>query len=200
MKTSWLTDRKRELFWGKVDKQGPLPDRTDPLVTAPPTPCWIWTAALSEAGYGAFTPPEEIRRGNTAAAHRISYMEIEGGIEEGLEMDHLCRNRTCVNPEHLEAVTRQENLLRGETVSAMRSRITHCPQGHEYTADNTAISTRNQRSCRTCKRGRVAATKKAGLPLGDPRHGTTNGYYNHGCRCEDCRTAAARDRKEKRSN
>jgi len=84
------------------------------------------------------------------SAHRLSYETEIGPIPEGLELDHLCRVRSCVNPLHLEPVTHQENVRRGEGANFWRNK-THCPQGHEYTEENTGISNRNNEKCRYCR-------------------------------------------------
>lgn len=85
-------------------------------------------------------------------AHRVAYMLFRGAIPEGKQLDHLCRTRHCVNPDHLEAVTVKENLLRGESWSGVNHRKTHCKQGHEFSVENTAIRSGGGRTCRTCKR------------------------------------------------
>lgn len=149
---TWLNEDQRHRFWEKVNKDGPLPDFSDPLVTAPATPCWIWEAALSN-GYGVFHPPAP-RRGKTGYAHRISYLESGRGIPERWHLDHLCRRRECVNPEHLEPVTHRENILRGSTWAREKAQKTHCPRDHEYTPENTQVSARGQRKCLACHRDR----------------------------------------------
>lgn len=83
-------------------------------------------------------------------AHRVAYEHLVGPIPSGMQIDHLCRNRGCFNPEHLEPVTPRENILRSV------AHITHCPQGHEYTAQNTGY-TGNRRYCRECKRAKALA-------------------------------------------
>lgn len=132
---SWMDDGARTRFWAKVDLNGPRPDLTDPLITAPDTPCWVWTAAKHH-GYGVFTPHPH-RRGLTSVAHRLAYMEEVAPIPAGMEIDHLCRNHACVNPEHLEAVTRSTNQRRGDGMAGRRSRKTHCPAGHPYDERHT---------------------------------------------------------------
>ena len=87
-----------------------------------------------------------------SATHRVIWTAERGPIPAGLDIDHLCRTRACCNPDHLEPVTRQVNLLRGETTTAARAAITHCPRGHEYTPENTRTSKLGQRECRECRR------------------------------------------------
>lgn len=110
--------------------------------------CWIWTASLKPNGYGQFRPS---RRENVYA-HRWAYEWLIAEIPAGLHLDHLCRNRRCVNPWHLEPVTTLVNNHRGETNAAK----THCPQGHEYTEENTA-RTGGRRYCITCRTARNRA-------------------------------------------
>jgi hypothetical protein len=109
------------------------------------TGCWLWTGKRDTSGYGRFTVD-----GKSVAAHRWFYELIHGPVDSALDMDHLCRVRACVNPSHVEPVTRSENLLRGE-----RGRPTHCPQGHPMTDDNVYVSRAWRglsppRRCRTC--------------------------------------------------
>ena len=103
--------------------------------------CWLWTAAKSN-GYGDFG-----FNGKLVKAHRFSYELFKGDIPEGLTIDHLCRNRACVNPEHLEPVTNKINILRGISFSAINAKKTHCPQGHAYTGVKDYLG---RRICRTC--------------------------------------------------
>ncbi|MCC5574563.1 HNH endonuclease [Microtetraspora sp. AC03309] len=108
--------------------------------------CWDWTGTIQSAGYGMTT-----LHGRRMLSHRASLTIWAPGMSlDGLQVDHLCRNKTCVNPWHLEPVTQAENLRRqGEAV-------THCPSGHEYTPENTYRSPKqpNCRRCRTCARER----------------------------------------------
>jgi len=112
------------------------------------TGCWAWTDALGIHGYGYLKVDGKRRR-----AHRLAYNHFVGPIPAGLVLDHLCRNRGCVNPAHLEAVTQKVNANRGLTGANMRNK-THCPKGHEYTPENTRIVS-GSRHCRTCHRARA---------------------------------------------
>jgi hypothetical protein len=117
----------------------------------PNSGCWLWDGAINRDGYGNFWLPRQ-RRG--IGAHRLSYILAVGPVPDGLEIDHLCRMRCCVNPEHMEPVTKAENARRG-IVGHNSSAKTHCPQGHAYTADNLVkIRTRSRtnRICLTCSR------------------------------------------------
>lgn len=118
--------------------------------------CWLWTGALNWGGYGAVvrgTRPNQRRW----MAHRFVYEIFVGPIPEGLDIDHLCRVRHCVNPDHLEPVTRRENLLRGQTVTAMRAAQTHCVNGHEFTTQNTYRYSDGTRKCRACRASQMRA-------------------------------------------
>lgn len=109
--------------------------------------CWVWYGPLDRDGYGRCY----IKHPRQQRAHRTVWTLLIGPIPEGLMMDHLCRNRRCVNPEHLEIVTPRVNVLRGDTVTSRNLRKTHCPQGHPYSEENTGYTGRS-RWCRTCKR------------------------------------------------
>jgi hypothetical protein len=107
--------------------------------------CWNWLAQLNEGGYGRFS-----YRLKMVAAHRWIFEHVNGPIPDGLQVDHLCRNRRCVNPAHMEAVTGQVNTLRGETRAARNAAKTHCPQGHHLEDVN------GRRICRPCLRAAQA--------------------------------------------
>lgn len=128
-------------FWSKVDKNGPVPAYAPHL-----GPCWLWIARLYRNGYGRFTIG-----GRPLLAHRWLYEQENGPIPTNLECDHLCRVRSCVRLSHIELVTRRENLLRGETVVARNTRVTHCPQGHPYDEENTYPIPSGGRGCRACR-------------------------------------------------
>ena len=109
-----------------------------------PNECWGWSGGKSPNGRGRF------RNRN---AYVVSYELFVGPIPDKLTIDHLCRNPECSNPKHLEAVTQQVNTLRGVGPSALNAKKTHCPQGHEYTPENTYYRGKNHsRRCRTCNR------------------------------------------------
>lgn len=114
--------------------------------------CWIWKLRLDKDGYGQISVKNRKR-----GAHRVSYETFVGEVPEGLVIDHLCRVRACVNPEHLEAVTDEVNRERGEWFIAVNAAKTHCKNGHELSGDNLIIkiNARNesgfQRQCRACR-------------------------------------------------
>lgn len=146
------SDLKR--FWDKVDKES---GDIHPVLE---TRCWLWTAGLSEKGYGTFR-----FNGRMQKAHRLTYELRYGEIPKGLEPDHLCSNRRCIRPEHLEAVTHRENIHRSNGIAAKNAKKTHCLNDHEFDNDNTYFNkTSGSRQCRQCRKDRTAAID-AGLPL-----------------------------------
>lgn len=120
-----------ERFWAKVHKT--------------PT-CWNWTGA-SNRGYGyiGLGPGK-----GQDVAHRVAYRLLVGPIPDGLTIDHLCRNRGCVNPDHMEPVTTKVNVLRGVGRTARQARQTHCKRGHPFDLFNTYYNNRGNRSCKAC--------------------------------------------------
>jgi hypothetical protein len=135
-----MSDAKAHRFWAKVVKQA--------------TPCWTWTAGQLNGGYGQF----KLSADSVVSAHRFAYELVRGPIPDGLTIDHLCKNRLCVNPEHLEAVTMGDNIRRA--TSSNREK-THCANGHEYNSENTIFTKqRGNAKHRICKICRNAAAKR----------------------------------------
>ncbi len=132
-------------FWDKV-RIGAAPSIRPDL-----GPCWLWVACLVD-GYG------RVYRGKDTSdrAHRWAYEQLIGMIPSGLQTDHLCRVRACVNPSHMEPVTPSVNTLRGQTIPARNKRVTHCPRGHPYDETNTYRGQNpygdGYRKCRACRR------------------------------------------------
>lgn len=119
----------QERFWSKVEQVGNVCE------------CWPWSGSKRN-GYGLF------RNGRVVSAHRFAYEDVIGKIPRGLTLDHLCMNRACCNPFHLEPVTKGVNTLRGNAASAINARKTLCFRGHEL------VQVKRQRYCRTCNRQR----------------------------------------------
>ena len=131
----WPKQSEAERFYSKVEKG---------------ETCWIWKGAKHPQGYGVFRS-----QGRLILAHRFSYMLAKGPLLPRKEIDHLCQNPSCVNPGHLELVTRHENIIRGvgPAVTAARQRSkTHCPKGHRYDLINTQFRKDGRRRCRECRR------------------------------------------------
>lgn len=138
----------------------PAIERFNARVTPGPNGCLEWTGGLNGVGYGQFYKGRtSLDQTGKTYAHRWAYEQFVGPIPEGMHLDHLCRNRKCVNTDHLEPVTPRENLLRGESPSAHHAKKTHCPAGHPYAGDNLYIHpTKRMRFCRTC--GRAQAQRR----------------------------------------
>lgn len=137
--------------WAKVDTYGPV--AREEL-----GPCWVWLGAQNDVGYGSVRIDDRAR-----LVHRLFYQALVGPIPAGLHLDHLCRVPWCVRPDHLEAVTPQVNVLRGQGPTAQRARQTHCIHGHEFTPENTYFrpSGEGKRNCKQCARDRREAARGA---------------------------------------
>lgn len=149
---SWTEELVRR-FWEKVD-----------IIDG----CWIWQASLKPHGYGEFG----IGNQKKMLAHRFAYILFIGPIAEGEELDHLCRKRACVNPDHLEPVTHRVNIMRGRGACAENARKTDCIRGHPLTGDNLSRHAKSlgKRECRTCyndvrraRRRKLPKDSKGGL-------------------------------------
>ena len=130
-----LRDRRRESearFWGNVEKTAT---------------CWLWRGYVTKYGYGSWNP----HRGVNRRAHRVAWEYANGPVPNGLVLDHLCRVRHCVRPDHLEPVSMGVNARRGIGPSALNARKAKCRRGHAFTPDNTMVSA-GRRICRTCRR------------------------------------------------
>lgn len=125
--------------------------------------CWEWTGNIMPNGYGVLAiGRRSLGERKTVYAHRVSYEFHRGPIPHGLDLDHLCRNRRCINPDHLEPVTRQENVLRGvgpRKASEYFAQITHCKHGHAFDEINTSPRKEGGRKCRKCGAIRTAKYK-----------------------------------------
>lgn len=119
----------------------------DRISPEPNSGCWLWTTAFNYNGYGRFC----VHNYKQVKAHRFSYVLFKGPIPDGLVIDHLCMVKACVNPNHLEAVTRFENNRREVLAHGhYNSKKTHCINGHPYTPENTLKQSRGGRACKIC--------------------------------------------------
>lgn len=141
----WVLGYPMRFIRGHNARSTPYPDHIyEVRDTGYKTPCWIWLFNTDRDGYG-----KTQRNGVTMRAHRFMFEREFGAIPDGLVLDHLCRITSCVNPEHLEPVTNEENILRGNGRAALNARKTHCDHGHPLAGDNLYIYD-GRRKCRTC--------------------------------------------------
>lgn len=187
-------------LWAKVNKNGPVPDYAPHL-----GPCWLWTAHRSSHGYGRVGVDGKGRQ-----AHRVVYELLVGPIPDGMQLDHLCRVRHCVNPAHVEPVTPRENYRRGFSAFGVNARKTECPQGHPYDEANTYFTPGGGRKCRACmvedqrelRRSRgagIPSAERTHCPQGHPYDEANTVYEGTQRRCRECRREQMRNADKKRT-
>ena len=119
--------------------------------------CVLWLGSVNEQGYGRVYGFGSRR---SKRAHVIAWEKVNGCVPHGLQLDHLCRNRACINVEHLEVVTSKENTLRGVGSTAVNARKSRCPLGHPLSVPNLRIDKKGKRTCKTCARARERKYQK----------------------------------------
>lgn len=142
VRMDYIQGLQRARFWTKVVKGGP-------------GDCWAWSGEHTPKGYGRFVFGGRARR--REYAHRVSWTLARGPIPDGMVIDHVCRNRGCCNPDHMEVVTSRENTLRGDGVTAAHAQKTHCRNGHPLSGDNVSVVKNGKkqamaRKCLACRR------------------------------------------------
>lgn len=131
------------------------------------TGCWVWQLSTNGRGYGRLWIGSRVdgtRR--HVNAHRFAYELMVGPVPDGLHLDHLCRNRSCINPDHLEPVTQRENVLRGDAPAAHQARQVECKAGHPLSGDNLYVN-KGKRYCRECNKRRSAEYRRRKSALED---------------------------------
>lgn len=143
-----LAEAEKEHVWQRIKsglENAAIPLRFWNKIRVSESGCWEWTASKTTSGYAEFSYGGRLTR-----ASRYIYSALIGPIPVGLTLDHLCRNRTCVNPYHLEPVTMRENILRGIGLTAQNAQKTACIRGHPFDLFNTRIRSDGTRQCRRC--------------------------------------------------
>lgn len=131
-----MTTEQLDAFWAKVD------------VPYQPSCCWEWLGGVDAGGYGRCSPNKHMTR----VAYRVSYTLLIGPIPLDMQIDHLCRNPRCVNPDHLQIVDSMTNNRRGFSPTSLNAKKTHCPRGHSYSGENLGLNRNGSRYCKSCKR------------------------------------------------
>lgn len=169
MSAKYSREEYERRFWARVDKT---------------TMCWLWLGPLHN-GYGSV---RGLRPGSSTTPHRVAYELLVGPIPKGLQIDHLCRTRNCVNPCHLEPVTPRVNTFRGYSRSVANAAKTHCPRGHPYDWENTYRSKDGHRHCRACGREKARAARgnstkwyrRHHRPMAQRKHRYLRSHCKHG--------------------
>jgi hypothetical protein len=158
----------------------PAIDRFTVKIQKLPNGCWKWIAHLDTDGYGRF-----YWNGNrNGFAHQFSYEYFNGPLDKALTVDHMCRNRWCVNPAHLRQITNLENVMIGVGVGAKNARKTVCPLGHTYSTENTYYDKLGYRGCKICRKMITKAHNKIhGARYAKNYREKYNIYWNHTYNC-----------------
>lgn len=171
---------KEEQFWSYVDKEGPVPARCPDLGK-----CWQWRLSGHGSGYGQTSLFPEVGSG----AHRVAWHLSGRALIDGMQLDHLCKNTGCVNPDHLEQVTPAVNNLRSDSWAGRNFRKTACGKGHPYDLLNTGWTKQGHRKCRTCANGK--AERLAALRALSPKDRATSQAYRKAIANDPCRFCGA---------
>lgn len=139
----------------------------------PITGCWNWMGSINGKGYAYLWVPDEIRnekrpgKGRTLQAYRLGWVWKYGPVPRGSDLHHICQNTICVNPDHLEVITRSDHMRKADTICGKNLLKTQCPKGHPYDKENTYTPpNRKARFCRRCERERHAAARLAKRKVG----------------------------------